>query len=143
MFRVIGRDAQGKSQELSVVAATEEEARAMAQGAGLVTIDRVGAPPAARPSRLPKLSGFTAGLLSCLACVACVVLGAMIGGLIARNSYHAPAENEAAVRQLFPSLAAAAEMDSLFKGVVGGALVGLICGVAILVACYRSYRARR
>src|SRR5262245_49066816 len=97
MFRVVGRDAQGRNRELSVAAGTVEEARAVAQTAGLVDITALSAPPAVHPSRLPKLGGFALGCLSCAACVALVVAGAVIGALVARDSPPLPADNAAAV----------------------------------------------
>jgi hypothetical protein len=113
MFRVVGRDAQGKSRELCISASTEEEARALARGAGLVTIDSVSIPSPAR-------SGFAVGILGCLGALGTTILGAVIGGILGRE-----AESPGSLQ--FTALG----------GTVLGAFIGLICGVGILAACYR------
>ena len=79
MFRVQGRDAQGSRCELSVNASTEEQARLLAQEAGLVSIERVSIPPATQASW--RLSGFAIGVLGCLGCLSSIVAGAVIGAI--------------------------------------------------------------
>jgi len=143
MFRVVGRDTEGRSRELSVAASTEEEARSIAQGAGLVGIERVSVPPAVIPSRLPKLSGFALGCLSSVICVALVIAGAVIGGLVARDSAPPPGEGEGAIRSIAPSLLIFRDLDNALHGAVVGAVIGLVCGAALLVACYQRLRERR
>ena len=70
MFRVVGRDARGASVELSVYAATGEEARAIVLGSGhMVAVDRVTVPLPSPPRRLPRISGWVVTVLGCLLCL--------------------------------------------------------------------------
>lgn len=140
MFRVVGRDARGQRQEVSVVASTEAEARTLAQGAGLVAIDSVSIPPPASPSRLPRLSGFTIGCLGSLACLGFVVLGTVVGAILGKQMEPpGPEPGEVAVQALFgiPPL----RMEWM-RAAAGGAVIGLLCGTGVLVACYRHCRDR-
>ena len=143
MFRVAGRDAQGTSRELSVGATNEQEARALAQAAGLVVIERVSTPGPLKPSRLPKLSGFAVGCLTSIMCVVLVAAGAVIGALVARDSAPLPAENAAAVGSMAPSLLLFRDLDIALHGAAVGAAIGLLCGVMLLLACFRRLRERR
>jgi hypothetical protein len=143
MFRVVGRDAEGRSRELSVAASTEEEARSIARNAGLIGVERVSVPPTVIPSRLPELSGFALGCLSSVICVALVIAGAVIGGLVARDSAPSPGEGEGAIRSIAPSLLIFRDLDHALHGAAVGAVIGLVCGAALLVACYQHIRERR
>jgi hypothetical protein len=140
MFRVVGRDARGRRRELSICVATAEEAQELARAEGLVTIDRVSVPAPLPPSRLPKLSGFAAGCLACLACVGCVTLGAVIGALVGKESEPpGPRPEERFIQAFFGVPVLRTEWVA---GSIVGALVGLACGVGILLACYRHFRER-
>ena len=127
MFRVVGRDAQGNSRELSISASTEQEARELAQGAGLVTVDNVSIPSPSQSSRFPKPSGFTVGCLGCLACVGSVIVGAVIGAFT--GSELEPAGHVLKTQWL--------------TGAIIGAIGGLVCGGGILAGFYLHYRDRK
>lgn len=125
MFRVVGRDARGNREELSVVASTAEEARAVALRAGLVSVEGVSAsPPTRRP--LFRLDGFALGALAVVGFFGSIVSGAVIGGWMGDQTeppgFH--------LRQ------------NWIGGAVGGAAVGLVVGIGIVAVCYRRYRGR-
>lgn len=120
MFRVVGRDAQGRKKELSVSAATDEEARAIALGAGIVTIDRVGAPS-------PFEGGCAVGILGSLWCLTTTTLGVVSGAYIG-DALESPG---AFIRGGF------------LLGALVGAVLGLIFGVSTLVAGLRRFWKRR
>ena len=81
-------------------------------------------PAPSRPSRLPKLSGFASGVLGGLGCLACITLGTAIGFFIGN-----------ATDRGFIQV-------GWLIGSIGGAIVGLICGVTILATFYRNDRKR-
>jgi hypothetical protein len=115
MFRVVGRDARGKRREMSVFASTEAEARALAHGEGLVTIDRVSIPPPYSPHLLsPKVRAFGG---SCL--------GGVLGG--GAGVFLGVALGSAGGQDLFNMLNAfiLAGIGGLI-GAIGGAVVGAV-----------------
>jgi hypothetical protein len=90
------------------------------------------------PPGPPKPSAFVVGFLGCLACIGSVTVGAVIGGLIGTGGISPSAmEGEGA------GLGVLAWLFTVGMGGVVGAIVGLICGVSILAACYIHYRKGR
>ena len=119
MFRVTGRDVRGNRREISVNAATEEEARAIALASGdLASVDRIDLPSPAPPP-MPRLNVGLAAFLGCLLCLGMTVAGAVLGAMVGHEVDRVHAE---AIRTRWVVFGTT------------GTIVGLFCGVALLVA---------
>jgi hypothetical protein len=125
MFRVVGHDARGHRRDFSVNAATEEEARAMALSSGdIAVIDEATVPPPLPPRRTVRLCGWTVTIIGCLLCVGLTAAGAGLGGLL---GHELDASSSDFIKSYW-----------LLGGTVG-AILGLICGVSILVAFLKRF----
>jgi hypothetical protein len=125
MFRVVGHDGRGHRREFSVNAATEEEARTVALSSGdIAVIDEVTVPPLLPPRRTVKLSGLTVTIIGCLLCGGLIAAGAVLGGLLG-HELDATSSDFIKTRWLL--------------GGIVGAILGLICGIGILVAFLQRF----
>jgi hypothetical protein len=125
MFRVVGHDVHGHRHEISVNAATPEEARAIAlSSGGIAVIAEVTAPPPL-PARQPvRLSGRTLTIIGCLVCLGSIAVGTVLGGLL---GHELDASSSEFIKTYW-----------LLGGIVG-AILGVICGVSILVAFVKRF----
>lgn len=125
MFRVVGHDARGHRCEISVNAATPEEARALAlSSGGIAVILEVTASPPLPPRQPVRLSGWTLTIIGCLVCLGSTAVGTVLGGLL---GHELDASSSDFIKTYW-----------LLGGVVG-AVLGVICGVSILVAFAKRF----
>jgi hypothetical protein len=125
MFRVAGQDARGRRREISVNAATPEEARAIVLRSGeLAVVEEVAAPPPSLSGQPVRLSGCTLTVIGSLNCLVSTAIGTVIGGLLGH-------EADASSSEFLKS-------KWLLGGFVG-AIPGVICGVNLLVAVVKRF----